>query len=151
MMIGEHGRAARAAEKAPDRTHAAQVVAVLFVDHGDETLAHLIDVADNRNALHDPVDEIVDARAQVRFDDQTEQIDQRNDDDDADQVGDDRGVDKAQADRRQNPAEPALRPNKRKQECRNPRHQYCRHRDRQQHEQTCQQSPDQRGHRSSRS
>ena len=52
----EHRGAPLAAEEAPYRAHALEIALIAAIDNGDEALGQIVDIGDERDARHQPVE-----------------------------------------------------------------------------------------------
>ena len=98
-----------AAKETPDRAHALEAVLVLSVDDGDKSLGDVVETADERDALHQRVDQMAHPALEAGFDDEPEQINQPDHDDRTERIGLDRGSRKVEADRDQYATDRAVR------------------------------------------
>jgi hypothetical protein len=88
-----------AAKETPDRAHALEAVLVLSVDDGDKSLGDIVQTADERDALHQRVDQMAHPAFEAGFDDEPEQINQSDYNDRAECIRGDRRIRKIEADR----------------------------------------------------
>src|SRR5947209_2671684 len=64
----ENGGAPFAAKETPDRIHALEAILVLSIDDGNKPLGHIVEVADERDTLHQRIDQTAHAAFEAGFD-----------------------------------------------------------------------------------
>jgi len=104
-----NGGAPRTAKETPDRAHALEAVLVLSIDDGDKPLGYIIKIANQRDALHQRIDQTSDPAFEPGFDDEPEQVNQPDHGDRAEPIGGDGRIREVETDRDQHAADRAVR------------------------------------------
>lgn len=140
----QHHRAAvlpLAAEVEPHRAHGLQLVAFLVGEQGHQLLHHVVDGADHRDALHQPVQQARGAALQAGFHQQAEHIDAGQQQQHPQHIANGFRCGDAQAHGREQAAKGALRPQPGAEEAQRPGQQQQRGHQRQQRQCTGDEGP----------
>src|SRR5208282_1734948 len=144
----KNGSASLAPKENPDRAHALEAVLVLSVDDSDKSLRDVVEIADERDALHQRVDQMTHPAFEAGFDRQPEQINQPDHHDRAERIGRDRGIRKVEADRDQYAADRAVRTEVGENERADPNDNGDCHRQREKNKESCDEGTEAADHRS---